>query len=285
MKELISEIQQELSGLYSNAEIRSLIFMITEKICGIDRQSIFLGKDIKFSSDEKMKIREIVALLKQNMPVQYVLGETYFYGLKFKVDKNVLIPRPETEELVELIIKNEKTPSTILDIGTGSGCIAVSLAKHFPDAEVYGVDISEDILRVASENAALNGVRVNFALFSVISAKVGNNVRRKPMTNGFDLIVSNPPYIAESEKLGMESAVLDYEPHSALFVPDSDPLLFYRHIADFGRQYLKKGGKLYFEINPLFSSEMTEMLEEKRYSDISTGIDLSGKKRIIYANL
>jgi len=105
------------------------------------------------------------------------------------------------------------------------------------------------------------------------------------MTNGFDLIVSNPPYIAESEKLGMESAVLDYEPHSALFVPDSDPLLFYRHIADFGRQYLKKGGKLYFEINPLFSSEMTEMLEEKRYSDISTGIDLSGKKRIIYANL
>ncbi|MDR1783916.1 MAG: peptide chain release factor N(5)-glutamine methyltransferase [Dysgonamonadaceae bacterium] len=290
MKNIIAFIRQELKGIYSESEIRTLIFMILESVCNIDRQTILLGKDTEISADNKIKIKEIASLLKTFMPIQYILGETYFYGLKFKVDERVLIPRPETEELVDLIIKSEKSPAKILDIGTGSGCIAISLAKYFPNAEVYGIDISEDILSVAKENAALNGVRVNFALFSVIGfhrtlfpAKEGNNVRRKPMTNGFDLIVSNPPYIAESEKVLMESTVLNYEPHKALFVPDEDPLLFYRTIADFATEYLNPDGKLYFEINPAFGQQTADLLVSKGFTSLITHLDISGKERMIEA--
>jgi release factor glutamine methyltransferase len=214
------------------------------------------GKEI--SSEEKEKFESAIYRLSQHEPIQYIIGETEFFGLKFKVDKNVLIPRPETEELVQWIlndIKESRTPSKlrILDIGTGSGCIAISLAKNLPNAEIFALDISEKALKTARENADSNKVKVNFIQADILNMEA--------LTEKFDLIVSNPPYVREMEKAEMHRNVLENEPDLALYVKDTDPLIFYRKIAKLAEESLIKDGSLYFEINQYLANETKEILK------------------------
>jgi len=217
--------------------------------------------------------------LKEYKPIQYILGETEFFGLNFSVNQSVLIPRPETEELVELILKNHSGENLkILDIGTGSGCIAISLAKNMPSAKVYAIDISEDALSVAKENATRNQVEIQFFQQDIL-AELPDNIFNEKL----DIIVSNPPYITPIEKYSIHDNVLKYEPHTALFVPQNNPLLFYERIADIGHSLLNKSGFLYFEINALYGKEICQMLQTKGYSNIKLYQDISGKNRMIEA--
>ncbi|MDL2322946.1 peptide chain release factor N(5)-glutamine methyltransferase [Bacteroidales bacterium OttesenSCG-928-A17] len=282
MQESVVFIKTELQGLYSPSEVQSIVFRILQSVCNKDMQSVLLDKDTKISPNEKQRVREIVLRLKDDCPIQYALGETEFYGLPFKVNKEVLIPRPETEELVEWIIDSigvtsfGEMPVRVLDIGTGSGCIAVSLAKLNSRLEVSALDFSDEVLKVARQNADLNKVEVNF---------FQQDILKEQPPGHWNVLLSNPPYIVPSEKKAMSSDVLKYEPHSALFVPEENPLLFYERIAEIGREVLVKGGFLFFEINPIFASEMIEMLESKGYKEIQLKKDISGKNRMIKATL
>jgi len=261
-----------------------------ESVCRIDKLSVFRNKDKQLNSNEYLRIQTMIEELKKNRPIQYVLGETEFYGLKFKVDENVLIPRPETEELVEWIIKETPPPDPlqrgrkckVLDIGTGSGCIVVSLAKHLPDAEVYALDISNEAIDVARQNARLNQVEVHFFQHDIL--------KDEPLPSPFadivfDCIVSNPPYVTLKEKSAMAKNVLDFEPHQALFVPDENPLLFYERIADFAHNRLKEAGSLYLETNSLYGHVAAKALEDKKFSSVQLIKDISGNDRIIIAKL
>ena len=219
----------------------------------------------------------MLSRLQKNEPIQYVLGKETFCGLDFEVDSNVLIPRPETRELVEWIVADRKSSASshILDIGTGSGCISISLAKFLQGSKVEAWDISQGALDVARRNAQRNGVEVLFRHQDVLDALPGGAI--------YDVIVSNPPYITEKEKLDMEANVLDWEPSTALFVPDADPLLFYRKIAELGLSMLKTGGALYFEINRAYGQETISMLESLNYSQIELRKDEWGNDRMIKA--
>ena len=271
MRETIRVIETSLKNFYPLQEIRSLTFRILESVCHIDGQFILLGKDKQLSTKEKTRIEEILQNLKKYQPIQYILGETEFYGLPFKLTNNVLIPRPETEELIEWINRSGN-PLRVLDVGTGSGCIAVSIAKYNPEAMVSALDFSEDILEVAKQNAELNDIKINF---------IRMNILEEEPDGSWDVIVSNPPYIVPSEKTNMSANVLEYEPHSALFVPEDNPLLFYERIAEIGKNSLTPGGSLYFEINPLFADELKQLLQEKGYQGITIQKDISGKSRMI----
>lgn len=269
-------IQHELKGLYSPGEIGSLTRLILEKEFGMSFSDILACKFNNLSDAQMRKIAEIVARLKNFEPVQYVLGEAYFFELPFYVNSSVLIPRPETEELVQWILETApKKPIKILDIGTGSGCIAVTLAKKMPSAEVHAWDISENALEIARKNAARNGVEVFFSKKNILQQPVWEDK--------FDVIVSNPPYIAESEKTEMGKNVLNFEPHLALFVPDNNALIFYEKIADFALTNLNKGGKLFFEINRAKGIEIEQMLQQKGFTDIERKKDISGNERMIMA--
>lgn len=282
MKESVAFIKTELQGLYSSSEIQSIVFRILQSVCNKDMQSVLLDKGTKISPNEKQRIREIVLALKDNCPLQYILGETEFYGFPFKVAEGVLIPRPETEELVEWVlgcikdVRSNESPVKVLDIGTGSGCIAVSLAKLNSRLQVSALDFSDEALKIAKQNAEANNIEVDFFLLDIL--------KEEPF-GSWDVLVSNPPYIVPSEKEAMLPDVLKYEPHSALFVPEENPLLFYERIAEIGLKALTKGGVLFFEINPLFTSEMTEMLKTKGYEDIQLRKDISGKERMIKVTL
>jgi release factor glutamine methyltransferase len=242
-------------------------------------------KDIQLSENERQQIDRIIARLKKNEPLQYILGETEFYGLPIKVEPHVLIPRPETEELTEWTVENEKTNTEdfkhlrILDIGTGSGCIAVAVAKHLSGATVFGLDISKEALEIAEINGRYNRVAIQWIREDILHDFSGN------IPKALDIIISNPPYIRPSEKTGMGKNVLDYEPHQALFVPENRPLLFYERIAETGIRTLKPGGRLYFEINAAFGNDIRNMLEEKGYGSIQLKQDISGKDRMIKAIL
>jgi release factor glutamine methyltransferase len=214
------------------------------------------GKEI--SLEEKEKFESAIQRLSKHKPIQYILGETEFFGLKFKVNKNVLIPRPETEELVQWILDDvgaSKNPSNlkILDIGTGSGCIAISLAKNLPDVEIFALDVSEKALKTARENAGLNGVNVNFIQADILNLEA--------LTGKFDIIVSNPPYVREMEKVEMHRNVLENEPNLALYVKDADPLIFYGTIAKLAQVGLQNNGNLYFEINQYLAEETEDILK------------------------
>lgn len=214
--------------------------------------------------------------MKNENPIQQILGKADFYGLKFYVNEHVLIPRPETEELVDLIIKENKDFNpAILDIGTGSGCIPISLRKNIPNAMVSSIDVSEKALEVAKKNAEWNQVEINFILDDIL------NPSKEIAPNSFDIIVSNPPYIRISEKEEMSNNVLKYEPHLALFVYNDDPLLFYKKIADVALKGLKPQGKIYFEINENFGAECKQMLENKGFKNVVLVKDLSNKNRIL----
>lgn len=281
MTETIKYIKESLTDIYPNSEIKGIIRLIMEQICSLQPHQYLIFQDIQLSNEKKNKIIEVVERMKSKEPIQYILGTADFYSIPFEVNSSVLIPRPETEELVDLIISENSTSigKNILDIGTGSGCIAITLQKNIKTAHVYAVDISAEALNVARRNAAQNQTDVTFIQTDILQLEKA----QKDIPYTFDIIVSNPPYIKQEEKKEMEQNVLDFEPHLALFVPDQDPLLFYRQIAEFGREKLKENGLLYFEINAACGEITCKMLQEKGYNQVQLIKDLSGKDRIIKA--
>ena len=276
MKAGIAFVKKELEGIYPKEEIESLTFLIFEKLKGYSRTQFLLAKDEELSKEEFSEIEKIVARLKNHEPIQYILGMTEFYGLSFYTVPEVLIPRPETEELVQWIIQENKlSKPSILDIGTGTGCIAISLQKNIPQSTVLACDISPACLETTWRNAKLNVVDISVFEFNILTQTPEVDF------SNLDIIVSNPPYVCESEKLKMEKNVLDFEPELALFVSDNDPLLFYNRISDFAKTQLKAGGKLYFEINEAFGEECSVMLQQKGFSEVILRKDIHGKDRMI----
>ena len=304
MKDITTHIQKTLNTLYLPEEINCFSRLIFSHVCGLSYNQQILCKDKQICEKEKEEIFAIVKRLKEMEPLQYILGETEFYSLPIKVNPSVLIPRPETEELVDIIIKetlhtptainpvspellSDTMPQTshphyrILDIGTGSGCIAIALAKHIPDAKVTAVDISKDALQTAKKNAKLNNANICFIETDILKS----TTIAEFLSGDFDIIVSNPPYITHREKDLMSKNVLGYEPHNALFVPNDDPLLFYKSIADFALKKLASRGMLYFEINANYSTEINEILRKKGFDEIKIIRDLSGKNRFAKARV
>jgi release factor glutamine methyltransferase len=281
MHQSLQYIREQLEGYYSDSEIHSLAYRILESVCQADRQTLLRGKDKQLLANDIAQIQKITEELQKFRPLQYILGETEFYGLPFLVNEHVLIPRPETEELVEWVINggNGGNRRRILDIGTGSGCIAIALAKHWPEVDVYALDISEKALELAEENARLNQVKVRFFKHDILSPFPP--FPSFPDFPPFDIIVSNPPYVLPSEKHRMTPNVLAYEPQLALFVPEEDPLLFYKRIADFGRVYLNSDGRIFFEANALFGKDVAKMLQQKAYKEVEVIRDIAGKHRLV----
>ena len=268
----------QLEALYGPEEANAMMMMLLEHHFGINRVKMALEPELRLSESEMLTVHFAVKDLLKNKPIQYVIGETEFCGMRFMVNENVLIPRPETEEMVEMIATSPQY--SILDIGTGSGCIAISLAKLIPNSDVMAVDVSEKALEVARKNAEANGVNVHFVLDDIL----------KPTTtelidNQFDIIVSNPPYVCESEKTEMRANVLDHEPSSALFVPDNDPLIFYRKILEFAQKALKPDGQIWFEINEKFGKETAELCREKGFNNTEIIKDFRGKERVVRAQV
>jgi len=273
-------ILDNLSPYYCKQEIESISKLIFEKILGLSRLQMHLNQRKTISTANLAQITEIINRLIRFEPIQYILGETEFYGLTLKVDPSVLIPRPETEELVDWIIHDySKLKPVILDIGTGSGCIPITLIKNLPGATAEGWDISDEALIIARENAVINHAHVDFIHTDVL------NHHYSSINLKYDIIVSNPPYITNSEQHLMLQNVIDYEPHVALFVSDTDPLIFYRTIADIAGKQLKPGGNLYFEINERFGNETADLLEKKGFKNIVLKKDINGKERMIRAEL
>ena len=261
----ISDIQSQLESAYPKDEAKALAWWIVEEETGLSRSQILSGCKI---TKNFAHVQEVIERLLHFEPIQYIFGHSEWCGLDLKVTPATLIPRPETAELVEKIT-NYQLPITncrVLDVGTGSGCIAIALKKAHPEWQVTGIDISPEAIDVARENAKRNGIEVTFQVADIFSDYIGD----------FDLVVSNPPYITESEKSSMRPNVLDFEPHTALFVPDSDPLKFYRRIAE-----LKLGKLLFFEINEAFGEEMKNLFADLGYTDILITKDIYGKARII----
>lgn len=277
-----NELWRQLTQVYDDYEAKAIARMVYEIRFGLMPSDLFIGKDTQLSTDDQKLLAEITQRLLTGEPVQYVLGEAEFGGRTFHVEPGVLIPRPETYELCQWIMeerrgkKEEGRNTSILDIGTGSGCIACTLAAELADAEVTAWDISDDALRIATENAKRTNVHVSFEKVDVLNTSLLN--RERPAT-GLDIIVSNPPYICNKERATMERNVLEHEPELALFVPDDDPLLFYRTIARFAAKALNPSGALYFEINPLHVSEMQQMLSEEGFSHTEIRNDQFGKQR------
>ena len=275
LSDILIEFKTELRDLYPENEIRNIGYLVAEQLLNYSKIDFHLKDKEPISPETAEKFKQILIRLKNWEPVQYILGATEFYGLPFRVDRRVLIPRPETEELVEWIIReNGGRPVSILDIGTGSGCIAVTLAKNIPLARVSACDISEEALALAGVNAEINRTSVRFFPMDVLNGNV-------QVPEKVDVIVSNPPYVRHEEKSLMRRNVLDFEPERALFVPDENPLVFYRSIALMGRKYLNDGGKLYLEINEQFPAELTRLLENTGYYGIQVRRDISGKPRMI----
>ena len=276
-----NELWRQLVQIYDEGEAKAIARMTYEERFGLTLSDIYLGKDTQLSADCQTELEEIAKRLLQGEPIQYVLGYADFCGRTFIVNNHVLIPRPETEELCQWITSQGDRPLVrLLDIGTGSGCIAITLAAMFPEAEVIGWDISEDALEVARANARRHNVQVSFE--QVDALHLTSDILHQT-SEVFDLLVSNPPYICNKEREAMESNVLEHEPHTALFVPDEDPLLFYRAIAQYGQTALKDGGWLYFEINPLYTEPLRQMLCAMRFCRIEIKEDQYGKQRMIRA--
>jgi len=279
IKDIIRFFREELSGIYEPDERETMIRNCFEEFMDMDAATVQLHAEDPVTESELLKFSFAVKDLKKEKPLQYIFGRADFYGLKFIVNGNVLIPRPETEELVHLIISDVKRwgieKPVILDIGTGSGCIPVALKKNIPGAVISAMDVSGQALSVAKQNAELNDAEVDFILNDILVPSP------KAPENTYDIIVSNPPYIKLSEKEQMHKNVLAYEPHLALFVDHEDPLLFYGAIAGYALETLKPGGKLYFEINGALGPETKELLESKGFKNPELIKDMSDKNRIL----
>jgi len=265
-----NKMKSTLSSIYESDELNSIFYLISEEFLQIPRSKILLADEIELDSNKEKLFLDALDRLTSNEPVQYVIGKTTFIDLEFNVNSNVLIPRPETEELVRLMLKEDLDGKEILDIGTGSGCIAISLAKNLPNAKVSALDISEEALIVARENADLNNVDVDF-----INADIFDYKSQKK----YDVIVSNPPYVRESEKALMKSNVVEYEPKQALFITDDNPLLYYKVILNFSKMSLNKNGKIYFEINEKHEDEIKDLSIYCGYSNADCSKDMFGKNR------
>jgi len=268
---ILSYFKKELSNIVDEREIISWAYLTIEYLLGYNRSDCIIHANKEITTEITDRIKQIIADLKTKKPIQYILGETEFYGLQFKVNEHTLIPRPETEELVEWILKEEF--SSALDIGTGSGCIAITLAKN-TNAKITAIDISKEAIDVAKENTKNNKVEIDFMLQDILQAETLYKV---------DLIVSNPPYILNSEKEKMEANVLDFEPDLSLFISDNDPLLFYKKIGVLAEKSLNCGGKLYFEINEKYGAEILEMLSKIGFVDIALKKDINDKDRMVKA--
>lgn len=273
------EIWHRLAVVYSDGEAKAQARMLLEDKFGLSLADILCGGVGQLSADDTMWLERAVARIEQMEPIQYVLGEAWFCGRSFIVDESVLIPRPETEWLVErageVVSAMDVSSPRILDIGTGSGCIAVSLKKALPDAYVEAWDISEAALAIAKKNAKRLGADVAFRLRDALAAKdIDDSIQCK-----WDIIVSNPPYICDSERKDMEANVLEHEPATALFVPDADPLLFYKAIADYGKETLSQNGHLLFECNTRYAQATAEMMQEVGYEETEVADDCFGKPR------
>ena len=275
MRTIANKIEEGLANVYSDGEIKALTRIIATELLGVAQMAFYLKDDIVLTAEQEALLDNAIERLKKQEPIQYILGYSDFCGLRFKVTPATLIPRPETSELVEWIASEATGTERILDIGTGSGCIAVSLAHKMPQSEVTAWDISTDALAIATENSKSNGQAVTFEQVDILAYE--------PTGEQFDIIVSNPPYIKENEKNAMHANVLYWEPHTALFVPDSDPLLFYRTITEKGLDILKPGGRLYFEINRAHGKETMEMLAALGYTNIELRKDFADNDRMIKA--
>jgi len=283
LKKLKTHFAESLKGLYPSEEIQSFFNILSEKYLNLSRIEIALNPEKTVSETEAEKFQKAIFRLKIHEPIQYIIGETEFYGLPFKVNKHTLIPRPETEELVEWIyIEFSNQQSTInnqqfLDIGTGTGCIAISLAKNLPNAKVSALDISEEALKIAQQNAEMNKVKIDFFQTDILAAET--------LPKKYDVIISNPPYVRELEKKQMQQNVLKHEPESALYVSNEDPLLFYRAISHLAKKHLNPEGKLFFEINEYLADELTALLEGEGFKNIQVKKDIFGKDRMIKCSL
>nr|WP_298925610.1 peptide chain release factor N(5)-glutamine methyltransferase [uncultured Allomuricauda sp.] len=281
LKEIKTIFHQELDVIYPKEEVDAFFYRLIEHYLKLDRFVLVLQPNLAITKEEEQPIFEALAGLKLEKPLQYILGTAHFMDLELKVNENVLIPRPETEELVEWILEEcQVKPSRdlkILDIGTGSGCIAMALAKGLPNAKVYALDVSEEALKVAQENAESNQVEIEFIQMDVLNP---NNLELK-----FDIIVSNPPYVRELEKHEIKNNVKAYEPSLALFVPDEDALLFYRAIIAFAEKHLLEKGHLYLEINQYLGKETKALLEAHNFSEIELRKDLFGNDRMLKGKL
>jgi release factor glutamine methyltransferase len=278
IKDYRTQFIHELSAIYDIGEAESFFYLILEEKQKLKRIDLALNPNLTFSNEEIQLWNSIVEQLKKEIPIQYLLGKTSFYGLEFEVNSDVLIPRPETEELVDWIIQSTKyevrgAKLKVLDIGTGSGCIAISLAKNIMNAQVFAIDVSEKALATAQKNAESNTVDVTFLEKNILETD--------DLEQQFDIIVSNPPYVRELEKLEIKKNVLENEPHLALFVDDNDALIFYRKIAELAQKNLSPNGQLFFEINQYLGKEMIQLLEKTGFKNIELRKDIYGNDRMI----
>ena len=268
---------QQLKEIYIENEIDSLFFIALEYVTSISKIEYILQKEEEISEEKLIKLKFILEKLTKNKPVQYITRKAYFYGLNFYVNEKVLIPRQETNELVDWVLMSvtHSKPIKILDIGTGSGCIAITLKKNLPLSEVFAIDISNEAIQVAQKNANDNEVEINFSQKNILEIN--------DLKSNFDIIISNPPYVRELEKLEMAPNVLDNEPHLALFVPDNNPLLFYEKITEIALKNLTEDGMLFFEINQYLSEETKKMIENKGFKNVTLRKDLQENYRMILA--
>lgn len=297
LKDLKNIFHKELDAIYGKEEVASFFFMCIESFFDISRIQLALNINLSITKEDQVPIFNALEKLSRQNPIQYVLGETEFYGLSFKVNEHTLIPRPETEELVDWIVEENrlagrgvvestgKNRFQILDIGTGSGCIAISLAKNISNTNVYAMDVSGEALKMAGENAKLNNLEVTFVNANILEEEAVESSFQKQNIQSIklDVVVSNPPYVRNLEKNEMKANVLDNEPHLALFVEDDNALVFYKAITAFAEKHLKPNGQLYFEINEYLANEMTELVNAYGFKNIEIRKDLFGKDRMLKA--
>jgi release factor glutamine methyltransferase len=280
VKDVLTQFKQTLADVYDAQEIEAITMLTLSELLDTSKAKLKAFPETEITLTQHVRLENVLAALKTGQPLLYILGYTEFYGLKFNVNPSVLIPRPETEELVQWIIESVKASATpvvnLLDIGTGSGCIAITLKKYLPQVNVYAIDISAAALNTARQNAGLNEVEVNF-----IEADILNFVNAG--LPKFDLIVSNPPYVTMTDKMQMHLNVTDFEPHTALFVPEEDPLLFYNAISNFAKNNLTAGGQLFFEINESYGKQTVDLIRDNLFINIELRQDLPGRDRMIKA--
>lgn len=304
LSSVINFYKAELASVYSASELQNILRWILEKQLGLTLSDITSHPNLRINESDMTPLEKMCYELKANKPIQYVLGEAEFYEMKFKVNESVLIPRPETEELVEMVIKdisslqsrtsylvpltssshNTRLSPLVLDIGTGSGCIPISIKKNIPQAQVFALDISESALEIARHNATVNHVSVGFFRADILLDTVAEQILEATGGQKLDVIISNPPYILQSESASLHERVRAYEPHTALFVPDSDPLLFYRKIAHVATKTLKTEGKLWFECHSNHAAQVRDMLVEMHFANVVLHNDLSGLPRFAAAS-
>ena len=291
IKDVFAVFKQGLGGVYDANETEALTLMVINETSGLSKAQIKAFPEKEISIEQSESLNTILIRLQIGEPVQYILGHAEFYGLPFKVNPSVLIPRTETEELVEWVLtsvdRSSLTNSNILDIGTGSGCIAISLKKNLPNASVSAIDISTGALKTAKQNADLNEVKIDFIHDDILNSKfkIQNSKISGENNQRFEVIVSNPPYVTLHDKTQMHTNVTDFEPHSALFVPKDDPLIFYKAIVDFALNNLTANGLLFLEINESLGKETVRLLQIKGFKDIELRKDMSGRDRMVKAEV